>query len=61
MWWALEASLTSWSLATNLPSPGSVRAEHSGLEEADLAEVVSLYALRNWIEQSYKQVKSSLG
>jgi SRSO17 transposase len=54
-------SLTSWYLATNLPAPGSKRAEHGDLEETDLAEVVRLYALRNWIEQSYKQVKNSLG
>jgi hypothetical protein len=64
-------SLTSWYLVTNLPAPGSKRAEHSDLAEADLAEadlaeadlaeVVRLYALRNWIEQSYKQVKNSLG
>jgi hypothetical protein len=26
-----------------------------------VAEVVRLYALRNWIEQSYKQVKNALG
>ena len=26
-----------------------------------MAEVVRLYALRNWIEQSYKQVKNALG
>ena len=54
-------SLTSWYLATNLPAPDSERAEHSDLQEADPAEVVRLYALRNWIEQSYKQVKNSLG
>ncbi len=53
--------LTSWYLATNLPAPGSSRAEESKLEAADLAEVVRLYALRNWVEQSYKQVKDSLG
>lgn len=53
--------LTSWYLATNLPAPGSKKAEESELESADLAEVVRLYALRNWIEQSYKQVKNSLG
>ncbi|MFL6184577.1 MAG: hypothetical protein ACJ745_07050, partial [Actinomycetes bacterium] len=28
---------------------------------ADLAEVVRLYSLRNWVEQSYKQVKHELG
>jgi hypothetical protein len=54
-------SLTSWYLATNLPAPGSKRAEESALMPADLAEVVRLYALRNWVEQSYKQVKNSLG
>jgi hypothetical protein len=55
--------LTSWYLATNLPAPGSSRAEYSDLEmaEASPAEVVRLYALRNWVEQSYKQVKNSLG
>ena len=45
-------SLTSWYLATNLPAPGSKRAEESALMPADLAEVVRLYALRNWVEQS---------
>ena len=57
--------LTSWYLATNLPAPGSSRAEYGDPEDtiapANLAEVVRLYALRNWVEQSYKQVKSSLG
>jgi hypothetical protein len=54
-------SRTSWYLATNLPAPGSPRADRVDLEVADLAEVVRLYALRNWIEQSYKQVKNALG
>lgn len=54
-------SLTSWYLATNLPAPGSKKTEESALTPADLAEVVRLYALRNWVEQSYKQVKNSLG
>ena len=53
--------LNSWYLATNLPAPGSKKAEESVFLPADLAEVVRLYALRNWIEQSYKQVKNSLG
>ena len=53
--------LTSWYLATNLPAPGSKKAEESESEAADLAEVVRLYSLRSWIEQSYKQVKNSLG
>ena len=54
-------SLTSWYLATNLPAPDSNRAQQSDLSAADLGEVVRLYALRSWIEQSYKQVKNSLG
>jgi SRSO17 transposase len=54
-------SRTSWYLATYLPAPGSARADHGDLEAANLTEVVRLYALRNWIEQSYKQVKNSLG
>ncbi len=54
-------SLTSWYLATNLPVPGSKKAEESAFTPADLAEVVRLYALRSWIEQSYKQVKNALG
>ena len=40
----------TWYLATTLPAGA-----------ADLAEVVRLYGLRNWVEQAYKQVKTSLG
>jgi SRSO17 transposase len=40
----------TWYLATTLPAA-----------EADLAEIVRLYGLRNWVEQQYKQVKTSLG
>ena len=54
-------SRTSWYLTTNLPAPSSRRADRVDLEVVDLAEVVRLYALRNWIEQSYKQVKNALG
>lgn len=61
--------LTTWFLTTNLPAPGSKRAEEGELETrcyraqepADLAEVVRLYGLRVWVEQSYKQVKGHLG
>jgi len=52
---------TTRYLRTNLPAPGSRRAERSGLAPADVAEVVRLYGLRMWVEQSYKQVKQSLG
>jgi len=41
---------TTWYLATNLPTGA-----------ADLAEIVRLYGLRMWVEQSYKQTKYALG
>jgi SRSO17 transposase len=54
--------LTTWYLVTNLPHPGRRRASGSStFAPADLAEVVRLYSLRNWVEQSYKQVKGELG
>jgi endonuclease/exonuclease/phosphatase family metal-dependent hydrolase len=40
----------TWYLATTLPAA-----------EADVAEIVRLYGLRQWVEQAYKQVKGSLG
>jgi hypothetical protein len=52
----------TWYLATNLPRPGG---PHDTLDNphqaADLTEVVRLYGIRHWIEQSYKQVKDELG
>ena len=57
---ALPAAST-WYLTTNLPRPGSPRAAESPLAPADLAEVVRLYGLRMWVEQSDKQVKQELG
>jgi SRSO17 transposase len=42
--------LATWYLTTNL-----------ALEVASLAEVVRLYGLRHWVEQSYKQMKDELG
>jgi Transposase DDE domain len=54
--------LTTFYLLTNLASPeGDREAGDRELAAADLAEVAQLYALRSWIEQSYKQVKNSLG
>jgi hypothetical protein len=53
--------LTTWYLVTNLPVLGSGRAATSSLEPASLAELVRLYGLRMWVEQSYKQVKGALG
>jgi hypothetical protein len=53
--------LATWYLTTNLPAPGSERANGSALAPASVAEVVRLYGLRMWVEQSYKQVKHALG
>jgi hypothetical protein len=47
---------SSWYLLTNLPRPTSRRGQ-----QTNLAEVVRLYGLRNWVEQGYKQVKGELG
>ena len=52
---------TTWYLVTNIPVPGSATAERSSLEAASLQDVVRLYGLRMWIEQSYKHVKHVLG
>ncbi|WP_371750497.1 hypothetical protein OG302_43005 [Streptomyces sp. NBC_01283] len=52
---------STWYLATNLPRPGSPRQAHSPHPAADLTEVVRLYGLRHWAEQSYKQAKDELG
>jgi SRSO17 transposase len=52
---------TTWYLVTNIPVPGSAAAERSSLEAASLQDVVRLYGLRMWIEQSYKYVKHALG
>jgi hypothetical protein len=54
---------TTWYVLTNLPAPGGAPATATAtdLPAADVAEVVRLYGLRNWVEQSYKQVKYALG
>ncbi|MDO0938937.1 hypothetical protein QQY66_47185 [Streptomyces sp. DG2A-72] len=51
----------TWYLATNLPHPDAPHVTTCPHPPADLAEVVHLYGLRPWIEQSYKQVKDELG
>jgi SRSO17 transposase len=53
--------LTTFYLVTNLPAPASPRAAESILPAATLEEVVRLYGLRMWVEQSYKHVKHELG
>jgi DDE superfamily endonuclease len=52
--------LSTWYLVTNLARPERRRARPA-FAPADLAEVVRLYGLRNWVEQGYKQVKHELG
>ena len=49
--------LSTWYLRTNLPVAAASDADEQTLPAADLAEIVRLYGLRNWVEQSYKQVK----
>jgi SRSO17 transposase len=51
----------TWYLVSNLPAPGTELAKEGELASADLAEIVRLYGLRMWVEQSYKQVKHVLG
>jgi DDE superfamily endonuclease len=58
----------TWYLVTNLPHPDYSERPHEEeeeeskkLEAAGLAEIVRLYGLRMWVEQSYKQVKHVLG
>ena len=51
----------TWYLGTNLPHPNSDLAAQSDLAPASVAEVVRLYGLRMWVQQSYKQVKHVLG
>ncbi|MGW2864504.1 IS701 family transposase [Streptomyces sp. NPDC001205] len=51
----------TWHLATNLPHPDAPHAATSAHPPADLTEIVRLYGLRPWIEQSYKQIKDELG
>jgi hypothetical protein len=47
---------STWYLLTNLARPATRRAQ-----QAELADIVRLYGLRNWVEQGYKQVKGELG
>ncbi|MDX2709999.1 IS701 family transposase [Streptomyces sp. PA03-6a] len=51
----------TWYLATDLPRPGGPRESDSPEPSADLHEVVRVYGIRHWIEQSYKQIKDELG
>ena len=51
----------TWYLVTNLARPGGPREKDSPWPAAPLAEIVRIYGIRHWIEQSYKQVKDELG
>jgi len=51
----------TWYLVSNLPHPDSEPTTESELAPAYLSEIVRLYGLRMWVEQSYKQVKHTLG
>lgn len=53
--------IQTWYLLTNLPAPTTLPSASNVLGVADLAEIVRLYALRSWVEQSYKQMKHTLG
>ena len=49
----------TWSPTCLLPP--SARQRNNGSLPASLEEVIRLYGLRMWVEQSYKQVKHTLG
>jgi hypothetical protein len=53
--------LSTFYLITNLPAPGSLRVQDSEFAAASVEEVVRLYGLRMWVEESYRQVKHALG
>jgi hypothetical protein len=44
--------LSTFYLITNLPTPGSSRAQESEFAAASVEEVVRLYGLRMWVEES---------
>jgi hypothetical protein len=52
---------STWYLMTNLPAPGYRQAQESPFEEADLCELVRIYGLRQWVEQSFRHIKGELG
>ncbi|MFF5208878.1 IS701 family transposase [Streptosporangium sp. NPDC000396] len=51
----------TWYLATDLPRPGGPREADSPHPPVGLTELVRIYGLRHWVEQSYKQIKDELG
>jgi hypothetical protein len=53
--------LSTWYLVTNLPASSDRQASAPQFPPASLEEVLRLYGLRMWVEQSYKHVKHALG
>jgi hypothetical protein len=53
--------LSTWYLLTNLPAPTERPGSEALFPPASLEEVIRLYGLRMWVEQSYKHVKHALG
>lgn len=53
--------LSTWYLVTNLPAPSERPGPEPPFPPASLEEVIRLYGLRMWVEQSYKHVKHALG
>jgi SRSO17 transposase len=53
--------LSTWYLVTNLPAPTERPGSEQPFPPASLQEVIRLYGLRMWVEQSYKHVKHALG
>jgi SRSO17 transposase len=53
--------LSTWYLVTNLPAPSEPPGSEPPFPPASLQEVIRLYGLRMWVEQSYKHVKHALG
>ena len=54
-------ALTTWYLVTNIPSPSESIGGEAPFPPASLEEIIRLYGLRTWVEQSYKHVKHALG
>lgn len=74
IWWAAELTLAGygpgkWGRAVCATSDRTTLPEIStwylttnlSCEQVPLVEIVRLYGLRNWVEQSYKQMKDELG
>jgi hypothetical protein len=49
--------LSTWYLVTNLPAPTERPGPEAVFPPASLEEVIRLYGLRMWVEQSYNHVK----